>query len=133
MALSTYTKNKVIDHLNGKTSYTMPTIYVAVSSTTPAADGSNVTEPSGGAYARVATSGATWNAASSGSATNASTITFTAASADWVSGSNLTYAVLYDASTSGNMIGYGALSVAKDILNGDVLSVPAGSLSVSLT
>ena len=133
MPASTYLANKLIDHQLGKTSFTMPTVYVALSSTTPTAAGTNVTEPSGGAYARVATSGATWNAAASGSTTNVAAITWTTASADWVGGANLTYGVLYDASSGGNMLAYGALTVAKNVLDGDTASIAIGGLTVSLT
>lgn len=133
MALTTYTANKLIDHLNGKTSFTMPTVYVGLSSTTPAVGGTGVTEPSGGAYARKATTGSTWNAAASGSATNAAAITWTAASADWVSGANLTYGVLYDALTAGNLLGYGVLSTPRPVLSGNVASLAIGALTVTMS
>ena len=133
MPASTYLANKLIDHQLGKTSYTMPTVYVALSSTTPALGGTNVTEPSGGAYARVATSGATWNAAASGSTTNAAAITFPLATADWLSAASLTYGVLYDASTAGNCLGYGALTVSKNVLNGDTPSIAIGGLTVTIS
>lgn len=133
MPASTYLANKLIDHQLGKTSFTMPTVYVALSSTTPTLAGGNVTEPSGGSYARVTTTGATWNAAASGSATNAAAITFPAATADWVSGSNLTYGVLFDAATDGNCLGYGVLTVAKNVLEGDTASIAIGGLTVTIS
>lgn len=128
-----YLANALLNHQLGKTSYTMPTVYVGLSSTTPALAGTGATEPSGGSYARVATSGATWNAAASGSVTNAQAITFPAATADWVSGANLTYGVLYDAASGGNMLGYGVLSVAKNVLNGDTASIAIGALTVTIS
>ena len=118
MPATTYLANKLLDHQLGKTAFTMPTVYVALSSTTPALGGTNVTEPSAGAYARVATSGATWNAAASGTTANAAAITFPTATADWLAAANLTYGVLYDAVTAGNCLGYGVLTVAKNVLNG---------------
>ena len=133
MGISTYLSNKLIDHQNGKTSYTMPTVYVGLSSTTPTAGGSNVTEPSSGSYARVTTSGATWTAASAGASTNAADITFPTASGDWVSGSNLTYAVAYDASSAGNMLWFSVLGVAKNVLSGDTAKLATGDVSVSLS
>lgn len=132
MPASTYLANKLLDHQLGKTAYTMPTVYVALSSTTPTTAGANVTEPSTGSYARVATSAATWNAASAGSSTNALAITFLTATGDWVGGSNLTYGVLYDASIAGNMLGFGALSVAKNVLNGDTASIAPSGITVTL-
>lgn len=133
MPAAYYLSNKLIDHQLGKTSYTMPTVYVGLSSTTPALAGTGITEPSGGSYARVATSGATWNAAASGATSNAAAITFPTATADWVSAANLTYGVLYDASTAGNVLGYGVLTVAKNVLNGDTASIAIGGLTVTIT
>lgn len=132
MPYTYYTTNKIIDHANGKTAWTMPTVYVGVSSTTPALGGTGVTEPSTGGYARVTTSGASWNAAASGSTTNAAALTFPQASADWVAGANLTYGLLYDAPTGGNLLGYGALTVPKNCLNGDTFSVAIGGLTITL-
>lgn len=133
MPFSTYLANKVLDHTVGKTSYTMPTNYLGLSSTTPTVGGTNVTEPSTGAYARVATSGASWNAASAGAVTNSATLTFPTATADWVSAANLTHGVAYDASTSGNLLYFGALTTAKPVLNGDTVSIAPGGVSISLS
>lgn len=134
MPISYYEANKVLDHENGKTAYTMPTVYVGLSSTTPAqgAPVTNVTEPSGGSYARVATTGSTWNAAAAGATSNALAITFPTATADWAAAANLTYFVFYDASSAGNILGYAALTTAKNALNGDTLSFPAGSVTRTL-
>lgn len=133
MPASTYLANKLLDHQLGKASYTMPTVYVGLSSTTPTASGSNVTEPSTGSYARVATSASTWNAASSGSTSNALAITFPEATADWLSAANLTHGLLFDAPSGGNFLGFGALTAPKNAQSGDTISIPAGQLTVSLT
>lgn len=132
MPTSHYLANKLLDHQLGKTSYTMPTVYVGLSSTTPAKNGTNVTEPSSGSYARVATAGADWNAAASGATSNANALTFPQATADWLSGTNLTHGVLYDAPTGGNLLAYGAIAVPKAALNGDTINIPAGDLDVTL-
>lgn len=127
--------NKILEAQVGKTAFGTQVAYVALSSTTPANGNppTNITEPSGGSYARVATSAATWNSASGGSISNAATITFPAATADWSAGANLTYAVLYDAATVGNVIGYGVLAVPKGILNGDQMSIAAGTLTITIS
>jgi hypothetical protein len=132
MPASTFLANKLLELQTGKTAYTLPSVYLALSSTTPTAAGTNVTEPSGGAYARVATSGL-WAAAAAGSITNSGAITFPTASADWAAAANLTYGALYDASTAGNMLAYGALTVAKNCLNGDTFSVAASGITVTLS
>ena len=133
MPLTTAQRNKLIDHQLGKTAYTMPTVYVALSSTTPVIAGTGVTEPSGGGYARVATSGATWSAAAGGATSNAAVITFPTATADWAAGANLTYGLLYDALNAGNFLGFGALTVAKNCLNGDTISIAIGGLTVTFS
>lgn len=128
-------RKALLDHYFGKSTLTPPTIYVGLSSTTPTSAGANVTEPSGGAYTRVATAAADWNASTAAdpcSLDNANAITFAAASADWVAGANLTHAVLFDAPTAGNVIGFGALAVAKPVLSGDTANYPAGSIDVTL-
>jgi hypothetical protein len=132
MAISTYLANALLNHQLGKAAYTMPTVYVALSSTLPGTDGTNVTEPTTGAYARVATSAATWNAATANSITNAAAITFPAATADWLAQANLPYAVMYDAATAGNMLSFATFTVAKNVLAGDTLSLPAGDVTVTL-
>jgi len=140
MSFSNRTAQALLNSLFGKTSNfgalaSAPTIYVGLSSTTPAEDGTGVTEPSTGSYARVATSAATWNAATSADpsvVSNAAAITFPTATANWASGSNLTHLVLFDASTSGNVLGSVALTTAKPVLSGDTAEFPASSLTVSL-
>ena len=107
---STYLSNKLLDHANGKTAFTMPTVYVGVSTTTPTMPaGTGVTEPTAGTgnYGRVNTnSPQCWGSAATNSATNsANAITFGTSSAAWSSGaSNCTYLVAYDASTGGNLL-----------------------------
>lgn len=111
------------------------TLWVGLSSTTPTDAGGNITEPSGGAYARVATTGTDWSAAS-GTApaqkTTTAVLTFPQASADWLAGVNLTHFVLFDASTAGNAVVFDALTVARPVLNGDTASFAAGALVIRL-
>lgn len=110
-------------------------LWVGLSSTTPTEAGGNVTEPSTGSYARVETDAADWSAASGtapAAKTNTATLTFPTATADWASGSNLTHFVLFDASTSGNVVAWGALGTAKPVLTDDTASFGAGDLVLQL-
>lgn len=133
MTATTYLADKFIDEMTSKAAFTSPTtVYIGLSSTTPTVGGS-ATEPSGSGYARQATTATTWNSAASSATSNAVAITFSAATADWVSGSTLTYAVAYDASTGGNLLWYNALTTAKAVLNGDTASIAIGALTVSIT
>lgn len=133
MPLFTTQANKTLEAQLGKTAFGTQTVYVGLSSTTPSADGNGVTEPSGGSYARVATSAATWASAASGSITNTAAVTFPAATADWSAGANQTYVVLFDASTAGNKVMFGALTTPKAVLSGDTISFAASSLTISLS
>lgn len=133
MPASTAQANKVLEAQVGKTAFGTQVAYVALSSTTPSIAGTGVTEPSGGSYARVATSGATWGTAAAGSITNAAAITFPTATADWAAGANMTHGVLYDAITGGTMIGFGSLAVAKNVLNGDTASIAISGLTITIS
>lgn len=129
-------EQKVLDHVFTDPTWTPPTtLYLGLSSTTPTEAGGNVTEPSGGAYARVATTAADWSAAS-GTApaqkTNTATFTFPTATADWVAAANLTHFTLHDASTAGNVVAWGALTTPKPVLNGDTPSFAAGQITFQM-
>ena len=140
MSFGNRTAEALLNSMFGKTSNfgalaSAPTIHVGLSSTTPAEDGTNVTEPSTGSYARVATAAGDWNAATDADPSvldNLNEIAFPQATADWLAGADLTHAVLYDAATGGNFLGAGALAVAKPVLNGDTAKIPAGDLDVTL-
>jgi hypothetical protein len=107
--------------------------YAALSTTTPASDGTNFTEPSGGAYARVTiTRSTTWNSAFTGDPTtidNLVDITWTSATASW---GTITYWGIYDASSGGNLIAYGALDSSQAVGNGDQIKFAAGDLILTL-
>ena len=128
-AFSNYLENKILDHIFGKAAYTQPTIYIALSTADPLEDGSGLTEPAGGGYARKQTSGADWNAASGGSISNAAEIAFAEATASW---GTITHFAIMDAATGGNMLIYGALSASKTIGSGDTARFKAGDLTTSL-
>ncbi len=140
MSFSNYTAQALLNSLFGKTSNfgtlaTAPAIYIGLSSTTPAEDGTNVTEPTGGAYARELVVAGSWNTATLADPSlidNSVAITFTQATADWLTQANLTHAVVYDAVTTGNYLGTGALSTPKPVLNGDTAQIAAGDLDVTL-
>lgn len=122
--------------------YGATTKYIGLSSTTPTEAGGNFTEPSSGSYARVSTTAADWSAAS-GTApavkTTTAVKTWPTATADWVSGADLTYVGLFDASTAGNLLAFGLLVVPgtatpapKPVLNGDTASLAAGAIRLLL-
>lgn len=124
MSYSDYAELKILDHLSGKTSFTMPTVYVGLYTATPS-DAGGGTEVSGGSYARKSTAGSDWAAASSGSTSNAAVITFVTATGSW---GTVTHFGLFDAASAGNLLEWAALTTSKTIGNGDVASFPIGNL-----
>lgn len=132
MSFSNIYENKVLDAVFNNVALQQDGGWIGLSTTTPAEDGSNITEPSGGSYARVAASSAVWTAAANGSLNNASTISFPQATADWSGGTNQTHYVMFTASSAGDMITYGALTTARNVLNGDQIQFPAGQLTFNL-
>ncbi len=128
-------RKALLDHYFGKSTLTPPTIYVGLSSTTPTSAGANVTEPSGGDYGREATAAVDWNPSTEADPCvldNLNAVTFAQATANWVAGADLTHAVLFDAITGGNVIAWGALAVAKPVLDGDTAEYAAGSIDVTM-
>ena len=132
--LTTATADKLLDHLLGRTSYTMPTVYVGLYTTNPTEPaGTGGVEVSGGSYARVAlgTGGASlMGAATSGSSDNTSAVNWATATADW---GVVTGVGLFDASTAGNLLASGALTANKTVSNGDTFSLPISDLTVALS
>jgi len=95
-------------------------------------DAGGGTEVSGGSYARVAVATAgsnfTVNSGDPSSAVNAVDITFPIATANW---GTITHFGIFDASTAGNMRYWGALPVAREILNGDRVICYAGDCVIT--
>jgi hypothetical protein len=82
------------------------------------------TEVTGGSYARQT---ATFTAAASGATSNDTNIDFTGMPAA------TTVAIgIFDASTSGNMLLYGSLTVNKTTDAGDTLRIATGDLDISI-
>lgn len=129
MSWSTYLDNKVLDHITAKATFTAPTWYVALFTTTPTnlKTGSGGTEVTGGSYARVAATFAT--SAASGAISNSSAVTFTTATGNW--GTVVGFGC-YDASTAGNFLGAAALGTSKPVNTGDTAQYAVGQLSLTL-
>jgi len=138
MSFGNRTSQAILNSLFGKTSNfgtlsTRPTLFVGLSTTTPAGDGTNVTEPGANNYARVTTATSDWgNATLADPATiaNVNAITFPQASGAW---GTCTHFVVYDSLSGGNFIGSGSLPVPKSPTQGDTPSFAVGALVVSLT
>lgn len=119
-------ENALINHVFSTSTYTSPSTWIALFSTSPT-DSSSGTEVSGGAYVRVRV--VNWDAAASGATENSSAVTFPQATASY----NVVAVAIMDASTSGSMLLYGALSTSRAVANNDTFEIAASSLDVSFT
>lgn len=132
---SQYAESHIIDHANGKTSWTMPThSYLALCTTVPTSTstGSTIVEATYTGYARAAVDG-NWTAATAATPSvgvNTATITFAACTG---STSTLLGFGLCDALTTGNLIWWGSLSSTVISVTQTPATVAASALSVSLT
>jgi hypothetical protein len=133
-SFSDYTEKKVIDHVNGKTTFTLVTpVYMALCTTVPtdADTGSTIIEANYTGYARKSIANTDWNAASgtTAAATNAAAIIFAACTAGT---STIIGFAICDAATVGNVLYWG--TVTSKVI--DVTSTPAqvaiGGLSLGL-
>lgn len=123
-SLSNYAENKVLDHILGTTSYTMPTAYLALYTVAPT-DSTSGTEVTGGSYVRKAVA---FSAASSGATSNSGNIDFTGMPACTV-----VAVAVCDALSSGNIIVYGTLNANKVVAAGDTLRIATGDLDITIS
>jgi hypothetical protein len=130
-SFSDYTENLVLNWLLTTNSATRPTAWYVGLFTAAPSDTGGGTEVSGSAYARVVTGTITVSGTAPTTATNSAAIEFAAASGgNW---GTVTHAAIFDASTSGNMLAWAALTTSRTINDGDVFRIPASSLTVTLT
>jgi len=132
-SFSNYTELKVLEHVVGKTSYTMPSVWAALCTADPgeAGTGASMSEvANAGAYARVSTS-AKWGAAAAGLIENNAEIVFPEATASW---GVVTHFTLVDSGTygAGNMLAYGTLTASKTIDPGDTPKFAVGAIDITL-
>jgi hypothetical protein len=136
-AASNFLENKLLDHTlrYGTAPYTgATTLYLALFNNTSGNAATNLeagtltdeVTTSSSAYARKTV---TFAAASSGSSASSATVTFDTATASWGS---ITHIAVMDASTSGNVLFYGAVTTAKTIDTGDTFQVSSGNLTIAL-
>lgn len=127
MSFSNYLETEILDHVFAGNAYTAPsTLYLSLHTANPDEDGSGTeVSTSGTAYARQTVT----FTVSGNTATTDAVVEFPTATASF---GTVSHVAVWDASTSGNMLGYAALTTAKAIDTGDVLRVPAGDLDITL-
>jgi hypothetical protein len=127
-----FLEDELLDHVFGNAAYAAPaTLYLALSTTDPTDDGSGITEPGGGSYARlgVANNATNFPAASGGSKSNGTDFTFVTATASW---GVIAYMAIFDAGAGGNMLAHASLTSSKTIDNGDTVIFETGNLTITL-
>ena len=131
---SDYLANAMLNHIFNSTSYSPPSIHIALCETviTDASTGVTIDEMDMTGYAREAkTAGTTdWNTATTGSLTNKTLIDFGTLTG---TGETVEAICLVDNATvaNGNLLVYGN-TPSQIIGNGDTVQIPAGSFAVSL-
>lgn len=141
-AMSNYLENKIIDEIFRAQAFSAPAgLYIGLLTAAPSDTGGG-TEVSGNGYARqnLAPSLTNWagtqsagsttaSSGTSGTTSNNSTVSFPTPTASW--GTVVSFGI-YDASTSGNLLFYGSLTIPKTINQGDTISFAAGALTVQI-
>ena len=126
---TTYFLNLVSGNVYGtkKTPAIPDEYYIGLSSTAPSADGLNVTEPATGGYQRVQLTGLSEPTA--GVVTNPTSISFPESTQSW---GTVSYFVIFDAATEGNLLMYGELEEARTVEAATIMTLRANSLTLSV-
>lgn len=120
---TTYLKNKILEHITGKTTYTKPTnTYIGLLTSDPTVAGLQTSELFGGAYARVQ---ATWGTASSGLIATTADVFF-----NDLPTATLKYWAVFDAATNGNMLEYFPFELPIETVTPYDFTVLAGNLKL---
>lgn len=128
MALTTYLGNKLLDHTIGKTSFTMPDVFLALYTTAPNISGGG-TEAVYTSYARKDVVGSDFSAAASLASTNAVELAFPTKTGG--ADITVTHWATHDAVTAGNMLEFGTLTVSRLIQDGDTPKFAIGDFDRS--
>ncbi len=124
--MSDYLENALINSTLRGTTYTAPTtVYVALYTTSPT-DADTGTEVSGGSYARQSV---TFGAPSNGATANSGAVTFPTATASW---GTIGWIGIRDAAAAGNLLYWAPLTASKTIGAGDIFTISANNLTVTL-
>ena len=124
-AKSNYLEGKLIEHVLRNTAYTSPTtVHLSLHTANPAEDASG-TEVSGSGYGRQAIA---FGAHSNGACSNSAVEEFTASGGAF---GTVTHFGIFDASSSGNLLYYGALTASKVVADGDTLKFAIGSITIT--
>lgn len=128
---STYLQNAILSAILGGTAFTAPaTIYIGLYTTNPVVGMGGGVEVAGNGYARVAVPNnpAHWSTPASGESHNRQAITFPKCTGAW---GTITGVGLFDASSGGNGLYWGALSVSKAPVKRDQVYFDVSALAIT--
>jgi hypothetical protein len=121
MSISNYAELKILDHLTGTASWTMPSsVYLKLHTGDPGEAGTN--NPATEATRKVVT----WSSASSGSIVTNATVSWTNMAAT----ETISYWSLWDNSTGGNCLWTGQFSASASVTAGDNLDITSLTLTL---
>lgn len=125
-SLTNYTEKKVLDHLLKTASYSPPaTVYLGLSTADPTINGSGWADPS---YTGYQCKAIAFAAAGSRAIAQTGAVTFDPCT---VGSSTVGWWGIWNQASGGNLLAFGALSVAKSIVVGNTPSVATGQVTVS--
>lgn len=132
-ALTNQYENTVLDSILATATMTQPTSVTAALFKSPNGVGTTTAQLENGEFTNEITgvnytrSSATFATSINGSASNNANITWTTAGSDW---GTVTHVAVVD--NLGQIVVYGTLDVAKEILTGDTFEITSSNLTVTL-
>jgi hypothetical protein len=121
MSISNYAELKLLEHVTGKTSFTLPTnVYLKLHTGDP---GEDCTSNAATEATRKITA---WATASAGAIATSATVEWTNVSTT----ETYTHWSMWDASTAGNPLWSGALSASAAVTSGDTFQITSLTLSL---
>lgn len=121
MSISNYAELEILDHLTGTGAWTAPTnVYVKLHTGDPGEAGAN------NAATETTRKEAAFSVAASGSISTSATLEWTNVAAT----ETISHWSMWDASTSGNCLWYGALSASASVVAGDTLQITSLTLTL---
>ena len=118
--------NALVGHVLQLTSYTAPSPWCGLFSTSPVDHSTCGTEVSGGNYTRMRV--VNWDTASAGATENSSAVTFPQATASY----GVTAVGIFDGSAAtASLLLYGALSASRSVAINDTFEIAASSLDIT--
>lgn len=130
MSKSTYLENALLSHELGHSVWSRPANHYFALFTAAPNDAGGGTEVAGAGYQRKAmpNDGSLWTEPADGESENAVGVEFVEPSGNW---GTVTHFGIFDASSGGNLLRYGALVTPRAISAGYIPYFPAGSLVIT--